>query len=252
MRPQPLAKFAAASAGRFGLTLLSLWGTAAYALTISPVLVELSPGRRIVSITIANPGDRAVTFQTQTLAWDQPDGVDRYVETDDLIVVPPIATIGAGGTQILRVTTRAPASAQEQAYRLVLEDVTELTAPSSPSSEGTAINIRINHNLPVFVSAPGKPRPQPRLGRCTSPTPQPSAGTGCIRLDNDGTRYLAVKSMTVDGANLHLELKGGPRVLAGAWHQWTFDLPPKFVGTLQAKAETSAGPVNFEWPIPAR
>ncbi len=158
------------------------------------MLVELSPGRRIVSITLANPGDRAVTFQTQTLAWDQPNGVDRYAETDDLIVVPPIATINAGGTQILRVTLRGAARAQEQAYRLILEDVTELTAPSS--SDG-AINIHVNHELPVFVAAPGKPRPQPRLGPCTSPTQAPSAGTGCIRLDNDGNRYVAIKSLIV-------------------------------------------------------
>ncbi len=251
MRLQHLTRFAVASIGCFGLTALGLWGTTAYALTISPVLVELSPGRRIVSITVSNPGDHAVTFQTQTLAWDQPDGVDRYAETDDLIVVPPIATIGADGTQIFRVTTRALPSSAEHAYRLILEDVTEFNAPS-PSSGDVAINIHINHNLPVFVAVPGKPHPQPRLGQCMSSGPATSVTSGCLRLDNDGNRYLVVNSITVDGANLHVELKGGARVLAGAWRQWPFDLPPRFTGTLQAKAETSAGPVTLEWSAPGR
>ncbi len=251
MRLQPLTKLAAAWVGGFSLTISSLWGTAACALTISPVLVELSPGRRIVSITVSNPGDHAVTFQTQTLAWDQPDGADRYADTDDLVVVPPIATISADGTQIFRITTRAPPGAQEQAYRLILEDVTEFTAPA-PSADDVTVNIHVNHNLPVFVAVPGKPRPQPRLGQCGSSVAVASAASGCIQLDNDGNRYVVVKSMTIDGTNLHLELKGGSRVLAGAWHQWAFDLPPGSAGTLHAKAETSGGTVTFEWPIPGR
>jgi fimbrial chaperone protein len=251
MRLQHLTKFAVASVGRFSLTILSLWGTLAHALTISPVLVELSPGRRIVSITVSNPDDHAVTYQTQTLAWDQPDGVDRYAETDDLILVPPIALIGAGGTQIFRITMRTPPDAQEHAYRLIFEDVTEL-ATLPPTADNVAINIHINHNLPVFVAAPGTSHPQPRLGQCRSSVPATSPAMGCIQLDNDGNRYVMVKSMTLEGPSLHLDLKGGLRVLAGAWRQWAFDLPPRFAGTLQAKADTSAGPVNFAWPVPAR
>ncbi len=247
MRPQLLTKPAVASIGCFSLAVLSLWGTVAHALTISPVLVELSPGRRIVSITVVNSADHAMTFQTDTLAWDQPDGVDRYAETDDLIVVPPIATISAGGTQIFRVTMRAPSDTQEHAYRLILEDVTEFT---KPSSDDVALNIHVNHNLPVFVAASGKPHPQPRLGPCRSAVAPTSDASRCIQLDNDGDRYVTVQSMTVDGTNLHLDLKGGVRVLAGAWRQWTFDVPPRFAGTLQAKADTSGGPLTFEWPLP--
>jgi len=250
MRLQLSRKLAVGSVGRFGVAGLSLWSTAAFALTISPVLVELSPGRRIVSITVANSADHAQTFQTQTLSWGQPEGVDHYGDTDDLIVVPPIATIEAGGSQIFRVTTRAPLGAQERAYRLIFEDVTEFAAPSA-SPEGTSINVHINHNLPVFViAAPGPPLP--RLGPCRSPVPAFADGSGCVQLDNDGARNVLVKSLTVDGTAVHLKLKGGTRVLAGAWRQWSFEIPAHFTGSLQAKAETSAGAIDFEWHVPGR
>ncbi len=69
-----------------------------------------------------------MSFQTQTLAWSQADGTDVYTESDELIVVPPIAEIGAGASQIFRVTTRGAPAAQERAYRLIFEDVTDIVS----------------------------------------------------------------------------------------------------------------------------
>ncbi len=158
MRPHAVIKFAAAWAGLVGApVLLGLWSNATQALTISPVLVELSPDRRITSITISNTADHPVSFQTQTLAWSQSDGTDAYAHSDELIVVPPIAEIAAGGSQIFRVTLRAAPAPQERAYRLVFEDVTEIIAAAHAAGE-TTIDIRTNHSLPVFVAASGKTR----------------------------------------------------------------------------------------------
>jgi len=249
MRPQ-LTKSAAAGIGVSVLAGLCLWGSTAHALTISPVLVELSPARRIASITITNPGDRPLSFQTQVRAWSQPDGADAYADTDELFVVPPIAEIAAGGSQIFRVTTRTRPSADEHAYRLIFEDVSELAASATPAGE-SSINIRVNHDLPVFFAAAGKLRLQPRLGPCANAAALP-ATTGCVRIDNDGSRYLRVKSLTLEGANWRKDINAGTRVLAGAWRQWTFDRPAQLIGSLRVTAETSDGPVTFEWPISAR
>jgi fimbrial chaperone protein len=247
MRLQPL-KSAVARSSLGVLAGLGLWGPAAHALTISPVLVELSPARRVASITITNPGDRPLSFQTQVRAWSQPDGADAYADTTELFVVPPIAEIAAGGSQIFRVTTRTRPSAEEHAYRLIFEDVSEFAAPAAPTGE-SSISIRVNHDLPVFFAAAGKPHLQSRLGPCADAAALP-ATTGCVRLDNEGSRYLRVKSLTLEGANWRKDINAGTRVLAGAWRQWTFDLPSHLTGSLRVQAETSDGPVTFEWPIP--
>lgn len=235
---------AVAALGLGVLAGLGLWGSAAHALTISPVLVELSPARRVASITISNPGDRPLSFQTQVRAWSQPDGADAYADTTELFVVPPIAQIAAGGSQIFRVTTRTPPSAGEHAYRLIFEDVSELAA--TPAGE-SSISFRVNHNLPVFFAAAGKPHLQSRLGPCIPAAALPP-NTGCVRLHNEGSRYLRVKTLTLEGAHWRKDIPVGTRVLAGAWRQWTFDRPPGMTGAVRVKAETSDGPVTFEWP----
>jgi fimbrial chaperone protein len=229
---------------------LGLWSTVAQALTISPVLVELSPDRRITSITIANSADHPVSFQTQTLAWSQADGVDVYVDTDELIVVPPIAEIAANASQIFRVTFRASAP-QERAYRLIFEDVTDVVTTAHSADEVT-IDIRVNHSLPVFIAGPGKTRAQSHLGSCANLGPAPTPAIRCVRLDNDGNHYLQIKSLTVAGTDWRKDLNSGARVLAGAWHQWTFEVPPHAMRDLQVQADTSGGVVTFTLPSPAR
>jgi fimbrial chaperone protein len=252
----------AVAAVRFAGVLAAVitWSTAAPGLTVSPVLVELSPARRVASITLSNPGDHAISFQTQTMTWTQPEGVDRYEPTAALIVVPPIAEIAAGGSQIFRVTTRVPPGTQEQAYRLIFEDVTEVAAPA-PAAGESSINIRVNHDLPVFIAAPGKRRAQSRLGPCSAPAATatqnnvakigPAMQQLCVRLDNDGNHYAQVKSLTVSAADWKQNINAPSRVLAGAWRQWTFEAPSAIRGPLQVTAETADGPVTMELQLPA-
>jgi fimbrial chaperone protein len=252
MRPQTVVKFAITLAGLVSAAVvLGLWSNVTQALTISPVLVELSPDRRITSITLSNPADHPVSFQTRTLAWSQADGTDVYGETDELIVVPPIAEIGAGASQIFRVTTRGAPAAQERAYRLIFEDITDVVSTTHAAGEAT-IDIRVNHNLPVFITARGKALAQPRLGSCASPVPAPTAASRCIRLDNDGNHYLQIKSLTVAGTDWRKDLNSGARVLAGDWRQWTFEVPQHAMGDLQVQADTSGGVVTFTLLSPAR
>jgi fimbrial chaperone protein len=250
MRSQAVVKFGVVLVGFVSASaMLGLWSNA-QALTISPVLVELSSDRRITSVTISNSADQPVSFQTQTLAWSQSDGADVYADSDELIVVPPIAEIGAGESQIFRVTSRAAPAPQERAYRLIFEDVTEMA--SAHSAGETTIDIRVNHNLPVFITARGKALATPRLGSCASLVPTTTTASRCVRLDNDGNHYLQIKSLTVAGTDWRKDLNSGARVLAGAWRQWTFDVPPHAVGDLQVQADTSGGVVTFILPNPAR
>jgi fimbrial chaperone protein len=206
------------------------------AVTISPVLIELSTARRIVSVTISNPSEQAMSFQAETLAWSQPDGANHYEPTEDLLVAPPIAEIPPQASQIFRITLRRPLSGTvEQAYRLVLEDVSEELAP-----QPGVVAIRFKHNLPVYVIPPGETKAEPRWSRCAT-----AAGKGCVQLDNDGSRRLRVSELTVAGQGWQQKIQGGA-VLAGAWKQWSFDLasgrsPPDSITAKTEQGEISAG-----------
>jgi P pilus assembly chaperone PapD len=64
MQSQAVVKFGVALVGVVSASaMLGLWSNVAQALTISPVLVELSPDRRITSITLSNPTDHPVVHR---------------------------------------------------------------------------------------------------------------------------------------------------------------------------------------------
>lgn len=234
MRPTTRSRVAMFRAlGRASLLACGVAGGAASAMTISPVIVELTPARKVVSVTVTNPSDSAVSYQADVLAWTQPDGQDRLEESEDLMVVPPVATIAAGASQIFRVTPRTPPGAHERAYRLILEDVTTELAGSANSA---TVNIRVRHSLPVFVAAAGTPAVAVRVGQCAA-----LAGQGCVRLHNDGERYVTARTLAIEAGAWHKDLAIATRLLAGAWREWRFDLPANVAGPLSVKVDTSAG-----------
>lgn len=191
----------------------------ATAMGVSPILVELSPARRVASVTLTNPTDRPKSVQAQLLTWIQQEGIDQYAETDALIVTPVIAQIAAGGTQVFRVALRSrTAQPVEQAYRLILEDVTEESA--SPSASNVSLRYRIS--LPVMSAPQEAARPMPRWTLCPAPP-----GKTCVRLDNDGNRRLRLSTLVLEGKEgWRREVSGAGTVLAGSWKEWRFDQFP--------------------------
>lgn len=247
MRPIRFPPLAVASTRRMALAAALVLGVAvAQAVSISPVVLELSPSRRITSVTFSNPGDQPITFQTRTLAWKQVDGVDQYLPTDDLIVAPPIAEIAAGGSQIFRVALRTPATTHEQAYRLVFEDATAAVA-SSPDE--VAIKVRINHDLPVFVSVAGQPTARLRMGPCQGAKASTSA---CVRLDNAGDRYAQIKVLSIERGSWRKQMSVNARILAGAWRQWELELPVGTAGVVRVSTATPDGVFSTELAAPPR
>jgi fimbrial chaperone protein len=218
---------------RLLLAVLMLGFGVAGAVTIAPVVVELSPARKVVSVTVTNTGDRVVNFQAEVLAWSQVDGKDKLEATRDVMVVPPVATIAVGASQIFRVTSRLPPSNREQAYRVILEDVSaEIAGPA----DSATVNIRVRHSLPVFVAATGTPAVALQVTQCAA-----TAGKGCVRITNEGGRYVMAKSMHVEGGGWNKDIALNMRVLAGGFYEWQFDLPAKVAESLNVKADTSAG-----------
>jgi fimbrial chaperone protein len=219
--------------------------SAVLAQTITPVVVELTPRARAASVSVTNTSDRAVRYQTEVLGWAQRDGRDHHAPSRDLLVVPPIADIAPGATQVFRVAPRQRPAGGERAYRLVLEDITPIdrTDPTiaAPPEEGSGLSValRFRHSLPVFVqSVAGAGRA--RLVSCGE-----GASSGCVRIHNDGERHVSVRSIGLQGAGWQVDNRlGATRVLAGAWMEWTLDVPPDATGPLAARAETSVGPLG--------
>lgn len=225
--------------------LLGADGAAAFAQTVAPVLVELTPARRVVSVTMTNTSPRAMTYQAQTVDWTQPDGVDRYAETADLLVVPPVAEIAPGASQIFRITLRRPPPAQETAYRLIFEDVTDDTAPAP--ADGVVLRLQFRHSLPVFAGPAAKSGGHARIAACAEPAP-----ANCVRIYNDGARRMKVIRLVGEGTGWRREIPVSATLLAGSWKQWTFEPPAAGGKSAKVTASTSDGDLSMELPIQGR
>src|SRR3546814_9833017 len=69
------------------------------------------------------------------MAWSQSGGKDVFAAVDDILATPPIFTIPAGGSQVIRVgSRRAPDPQHERAYRLFLREVPPAPQPGFQGS----------------------------------------------------------------------------------------------------------------------
>ena len=93
-------------------------------LGVSPVRVTLSDKQKMGTLTVRNNGAEPVPMQLEVLNWSQEEGNDVFTPTRELIVNPPIFTIPAGGSQLIRVgLRRAPDAQRELTYRIFLQEL---------------------------------------------------------------------------------------------------------------------------------
>ena len=95
----------------------------AASIEVSPVMVELAPGRMSATMTVTNRSNGASAVQMRAFHWTQTPTDDALAATDDMIVSPPIFQLGAGEQQIVRVLLRKPPGAAEATYRLLLDEL---------------------------------------------------------------------------------------------------------------------------------
>lgn len=131
------------------LALLHAAGAAtAGSFSVTPVRVTLSAADRIAALTVRNSGDEPALIQLEATSWTQHDGMDRYAPSRDLIATPPIFTVPAGGTQVVRVGLRRAADPRvELTYRLYLQEV-----PAPPPAEFVGTRVALRLGVPIFVT----------------------------------------------------------------------------------------------------
>ncbi|HBK47235.1 MAG TPA: phytochrome sensor protein [Xanthomonadaceae bacterium] len=115
--------------------------------TVNPVRVTLSGRQPVAALTVRNLGDTPAVIQLEVKRWSQLDGRDLYEDTAEILATPPIFTVPANQTQLVRVgLRRAPDPDQELTYRLYLQEV---EPPPTPGFTGLKMAVRMG--VPLFV-----------------------------------------------------------------------------------------------------
>nr|MDP8995257.1 fimbria/pilus periplasmic chaperone [Pseudomonadota bacterium] len=165
---------------------LAAMPASAGSLQIDPIRLEISEGRRTATVRVRNQEQVPVTIRAYPLDWRQQDGEDQYGETAAVIVSPPIFTIAAGGTQLVRVGLRT--SPAPRAYRLIIEEV-----PQASAAGGIQVALRLN--LPLFAMM--EPGEAAELGWSAR---RGADGRWTIEAANPGPRYVRADAAAAEAA----------------------------------------------------
>lgn len=234
----------AAGALAAGVALFGVATAQAQALTVLPVNIQLAPGQLASTLTVINSGSAATSIQVRALAWDQPDGLEHVASSDEITASPPIATIPAGGTQIVRLVLREPPKGKEASYRILVDQIPPVAA------SGT-VRLALRLSIPVFAS------PSDRANANVQFHVQSDAGKISLIGVNDGNSHETVSNIrltTADGAVLTPSGGASPYILAGATRQWTVTTPgtaPAAGTKVQLTAISNLGKVDQSVPVVA-
>ncbi|KAA9014340.1 molecular chaperone [Sphingobium limneticum] len=154
-----------------------LAGTAAQAMTVQPVIVDLSTagGRMSAVVTVENSFATALPVELKAVEADFKDGglIASTRDADDLLIFPPQALIQPGRTQSFRVQwVGEPEIATSKHFFLTVAQL-----PVKLPEGQSAVQILYNFQVIVSVGAPGA-KPEVRVAG----TEQTKGEDGKVRL----------------------------------------------------------------------
>jgi fimbrial chaperone protein len=211
----------------------------AQSLRVSPVTIDLPVSIRSSILTVANDSRKPITVQARILHWTQ-DGADILEKTSNVVVSPPIFTLGPGTSNVVRVVRVSPEPVtEEETYRVLLDEV-----PSREKIQAGGLVIVMRQSLPVFFSGMDA-----KTGS-VSWTATRRNNKLVLQATNSGQKHLKLTMLQVtdDKAEPIAKIEGlAGYVLGGQSRSWELPLPKSGLAagaTLKIEATSEAGPVN--------
>jgi fimbrial chaperone protein len=186
----------------------------AAAIVIWPIDPIIRPQEQATALWLENKGDTPVTMQVRALAWTQPTGDDRLDRQDDVVASPPIATVAPGARQLVRLIRRAPATAPERAFRLLIDELPPPPAITGNNAVEARLQVQMRYSIPLFVQGAADAAP-PQLDARVAAT-----GAGRQLLVHNGgaghARLTDLRLIAADGRSVMLRAGLAGYVLPGA------------------------------------
>ncbi len=215
---------------------------AAGSFKVNPVNLSIPADRSATSLSLTNTDGQPVSVRVLTYTWTQPDGRDLYVDTNQVIVSPPIFTLAPGQTQLVRVGLKQRRSGEF--YRVIFEEIPRAGTATS------AIQVALRLNLPLFVeAAKGKPDLRWQAWRDRS-------GTLSLDARNLGNRHQKVLQIDLgcEAGGDCIRSKEMGDVLPQGSKQWGLGRHPEIGAgsTISLKIRTPTGDVQTQVVVQER
>lgn len=237
---------------RIGL-LLCLSATSNWAgaigLQVTPTGLSVKASQNATALWLSNTGDGVIHAQVRVYRWTQDQNGDRLTPSGGvwtqnehgdqlspaggLVVSPPMAQVGSGLQQMVRVIrVGEPASgpgAVEEAYRLAIDEL-PIDAPAGPG-----LHFVVHYSVPVFVEPLGAKNIAPQLQWSLRQEDEHVV----LQVSNNGNGHAQLANLSfVDTAGHRTPVDPGllGYVLPGATMHWALKPPAKVFapgGTLE-------------------
>lgn len=221
----------------FFLVLLTVPAARGQSLSVLPVNVFLGPGETATSLTVTNQGSSETAIQIRAYAWNQKDGDDQLTASDAVLLSPPLAKIGPGASQVVRLILRKAPQGQEATYRILIDQI-------PPPSEPGVVHVVLRLSIPIFA--------KPKV-RCLANVQfhiENDAGQFFLVSTNTGNLHEVVRDIVLtadDGSKFKAESAALPYILPGATRRWRIvgpDSQPLKIDTLRLTAKMSASAID--------
>lgn len=228
-----------------------LWGGQAQAQTsvlIWPIDPVIEADQKAGALWLENRGSEPANLQVRVFAWKQGDFDDQYLTQREIIGSPPVANIAPGAKQLIRLTrTAASPVGQEQAYRIIID---EIPAAVVPDKEGetrqAAIRFQMRYSVPLFVYGQGlwgKPDPEGQRDAAGVGKPQLSwrhvadKGRTFVEIRNTGPVHARLTDVVMEQGGQHKPVVEGllGYVLPGASMRWPAPLQASAATVLKGR-----------------
>ena len=207
------------------------------ALSVLPVNVHMGPGEQAATVTINNQGSAQTSVQIRAYKWNQDGDKDELTASNEVVVSPPIVTIGAGQSQVVRLILRQAPQDREATYRIVLDQI-------PPPAEPGVVHVVLRTSIPIFA------QPKSRANSDLQFHVETKDGNTYLVGVNDGLRHESIRGIelkTSDGRELRAANGESPYILAGSTRHWKIDSPDAVSvsnNTFQLTAHSDAGAIE--------
>jgi len=214
----------------------------AQSLMVIPVNVQLPTGQKATTVTVSNHGTTDTAIQIRAYAWNQQTGTDELVDSDAVLVSPPLASIAAGATQVVRLILRQTPQGKEATYRIVVDQI-------PPPAEPGVVHIVLRMSIPIFAQPTGRTSAHLKFRI------ERDGDSAFLVASNDGGRHEVVRDvvlLTADGRKLTTPSNTSPYILAGSTRRWPITAQgtlPQAGETLRITTHADSGVIEQQVPV---
>jgi fimbrial chaperone protein len=189
----------------------------AASLGIAPVGLDLPATQKAATVSLVNNASTVLNVQVRVFKWQQLDGKDQLVPTQDVVASPPATSIPPGQTYVVRVArvSQTPV-ATEESYRLLIDEI----PPAIDEAAGKGVSMVLRTSLPVFF---GHPDAAPNLGWRVFQ----KSGNLTVEVANLGKRHVRLSDLAAQSGDMNLKFGSTGYVLPGATRQFSAPLSSK-------------------------